>query len=133
MSDNNTAELYVRKASESLAGAESEHVNGRLDNCINRAYYACFQAAVAALLQEGIRASRGQWGHTFVQSQFVGQVINRRHRYPATLRSTLAELLTLRQSADYDPDPISRPEAARGLRRSREFVDAIRQGRGERQ
>jgi uncharacterized protein (UPF0332 family) len=133
MSDADSAGFSLRKAIQSLAGAESEHANGRLDNCVNRAYYACFQAAVAALLWEGIRASRGQWGHTFVQSQFVGQVINRRHRYPATLRSTLAELLTLRQTADYDPDPISRPEAARSLRRSREFVDAIRQGGGERQ
>ena len=133
MSDNNAADSYLRKAIESLAGAESEYANGRLDNCVNRAYYACFQAAIAALLQEGIRASRSQWGHTFVQSQFVGQLINRRHRYPSTVRSTLAELLTLRQSADYDPDPISRPEASRSLRRSRDFVDAIRQGGGERQ
>ena len=133
MSDNQSVDSYVRKADESLSGAESEYVNGRFNNCANRAYYACFQAAIAALLQEGIRASGGHWAHTYVQSQFVGQVINRRHRYPSGLRSALSELLTLRQTADYDPDPISRPEANRGLRRSREFVETVRRGGGARQ
>jgi hypothetical protein len=56
---------------------------------------------IAALLREGIRAGGEQWAHTFVQSQFVGQIINRRHRYPSMLRSTLTELQHLRQHADY--------------------------------
>ena len=85
------------------------------------------------MLREGIRAADGHWAHSFVQAQFVLQLINRRHRYPSTLRGTLSQLVTLRQSADYDPDPISRAEATRGLRRSREFVEAIRQGGGARQ
>ena len=49
------------------------------------------------MLREGIRAGGDQWAHTFVQSRFVGQMINRRHRYPSTLRGTLAELQHLRQ------------------------------------
>ncbi len=78
--------LYLRKALESLAGAQSEHANARFNNCANRACYACFQTAIAALLWEGIRASGGHWAHTFVQAEFVGTVVNRRHRYPASLR-----------------------------------------------
>ncbi len=66
--------VYLAKARESLAGAESELANGRYNNCANRCYYACFQAAVAALVQHGIRPPGGQraaWGHAFVQAQFV--------------------------------------------------------------
>lgn len=37
--------LFLAKAEESLAGADSEFVNDRYNNCVNRCYYACFQAA----------------------------------------------------------------------------------------
>jgi uncharacterized protein (UPF0332 family) len=46
--------VYLSKANESLAGATSELVNGRYNNTANRAYYAVFQAAIAALMQAGI-------------------------------------------------------------------------------
>jgi hypothetical protein len=49
-----TTTIYLAKAAESLLSAESEYVNGRYNSCANRCYYACFQAAIAALLQEGI-------------------------------------------------------------------------------
>ena len=47
--------IYLAKATESLQTAESEFANGRYNSCANRCYYACFQAAIAALLREGIR------------------------------------------------------------------------------
>ena len=118
---------YLAKASESLLTAESEFDSGRYNSCANRCYYACFQAAIAAMLREGIHASGDLWTHTFVQSQFTGQLINRRHRYPTTLRSSLTDLQLLRRRADYSTDLITHTEANRGLRRSREFVTAIRQ------
>lgn len=126
------AEIYLTKAIESLATAESEFANRRFNSCANRCYYACFQAAVAALLREGIRP-RDQWGHKFVQGQFTGQLVNRRHRYPATLRNALTDLQALRDRADYGTDLITELEADRGLRRSRSFVDAVRQTGGSRQ
>ena len=43
-----SVESFLVKAEESLAGAESEYVNGRYNNCANRCYYACFQAAIAS-------------------------------------------------------------------------------------
>jgi uncharacterized protein (UPF0332 family) len=66
--------IYVAKAEESIRTAESEFANGRYNSCANRCYYACFQAAIVALLAEGIRA-RGQWSHAFVQGQCVGVLI----------------------------------------------------------
>lgn len=126
-------DVFFTKAEESLAGAESEFANGRYNNCANRCYYACFQAAIAALLDTSIRPSgTTEWGHAFVQAQFGGQLINRRKLYPAALRDTLSRLLILRQSADYKREHVSQTQAARALRRASEFVEAIRKKAGER-
>jgi uncharacterized protein (UPF0332 family) len=119
--------VYLRKASESLAGAKSEYVNGRYNNCTNRCYYACFQAAVHALVVAGIQPpdDQGRWGHDFVQSAFVGQLINRRKFYPTELRESLFRNLNLRHEADYGTELLTQTEAIRGLRRTREFVETI--------
>lgn len=132
MSENQEAEAYLKKAGESLAGAQSEFANGRFNNAANRAYYAAFQAAIAALLRESIRASDEHWAHTFVQSEFAGKLINRRHRYPSDLRNVLSDLLRLRHDADYRGATIHRADASQAVRRSREFVDAVRLGRERR-
>jgi uncharacterized protein (UPF0332 family) len=126
-------DMYLAKADESLAGAVSEYVNGRYNNCANRAYYACFQAAVAALMQAGVgRADQAeQWGHGAVQAQFVGELINRRKRYPSPFRETLIRGLRLRQTADYTTERVSDVQASRGLARARAFVAAIRAEGGE--
>ena len=118
--------IYLVKANESLLTAESEFVNGRYNSCANRCYYACFQAAIAALLREGIRP-RGQWSHEFVQGQFVGVLLNQRHLYDRELRRVLADNQSLRDKADYRPELVTATQAERALRRSRTFVAALRQ------
>jgi uncharacterized protein (UPF0332 family) len=101
-------------------------------NAANRAYYACFQAAVAALLREDIRpGANAGWAHAFVQSQFAGTLINRRKRYAPDLRDTLPQNLMLRQRADYEEQRISQTQSQRALNRKRAFVDSIQEG-GER-
>lgn len=127
-----TAEEFLAKAEESLAGAESEFAGGRYNNCANRCYYACFQGAIQALLRAGIQPSgtRAEWGHAFVQAQFVRHLINRRKQYPAALRDVLARTIILRQTADYEADQVMQAQALRALRRAREFLEAIR-ARGE--
>jgi uncharacterized protein (UPF0332 family) len=117
--------IYLDKAAESLAGAESELANGRYNNCANRCYYACFQAAIAALEQAGIRPPGPQWSHTFVPGQFVGLLINRRRRYPSSLREVLSRNYKLREIADYTDVLVTQTEATRAVRRTREFVEAI--------
>jgi uncharacterized protein (UPF0332 family) len=124
-----TITIYLAKATESLLTAESEFVNGRYNSCANRCYYACFQAAIAALLSEGIRPA-GQWSHQFVQAQFVGMLINRRKRYDAQLRRVLSDNQSLRDKADYRPELVTATQAGRSLRRTRMFVTAIRQRGG---
>ncbi len=127
MANRQEVQAYLDKAVESLAGAESELANRRFNNCANRCYYACFQAAVAALLAADInvRSFGGYWRHDQIQAQFIGQLINRKHLYPASLRRTLHENMLLRHIADYDIDTASEIQAHRAVRRSKDFVDAI--------
>lgn len=128
MTDRQGIRNYLTKAVESLDGAESELANRRFNNCANRCYYACFQAAIAVLLAANIqaRSTGGRWRHQTVQAQFVEQLINRRRRYPPALRTVLTDSMLLRQDADYEPDGINQKQATRTLRRSREFVEITR-------
>lgn len=119
--------LFREKARESLAGAESEFTQGRFNNCVNRSYYACFQAAVAALDEAGIvpGGAAAQWSHAFVPSQFDGQLIGRRKLYSSEQRGVLARLFLLRQAADYGLDTMSQTQAERAMRRARAFVSEV--------
>lgn len=121
------ARLFLFRAEESLAGADSEFDNGRYNNCANRSYYACFQAAICALMRAGIGTSgrSGQWGHGYVQAQFVGQLVNRRKLYPTSLREVLTRNLELRLVADYRRDEVSATQARRALHRARNLVAAV--------
>ena len=121
--------IYSAKATESLQTAESEFVNGRYNSCANRCYYSCFQAAIVALLREGIRP-RGQWSHEFVQAQFVGVLINQRKRYDSDLRRVLTDNQILRDQADYRAELVTPTQAGRALRRSRMLINAVQQRGG---
>jgi uncharacterized protein (UPF0332 family) len=128
----NLDRIFLDKALESLRGARLEYDAGLFNNSANRSYYASFQAAIYALQMEGFRAARGTWGHEFVQAQFNGLLINRRHIYPADLRSTLGDNQQLRSQGDYGENPVSQVEAARALRRAERFVAARVQRQEER-
>jgi uncharacterized protein (UPF0332 family) len=120
---NDEGEAYREKAWESLAGAESETANGRYNNAANRAYYACYQAAIGALVSAGLRRSR--WDHDYVQAQFSGQLIGRRKLYPSELRSVLSDLSILRVEADYEQKNVSRSSAHRAVREARRFLNRV--------
>ncbi|MGH2532915.1 MAG: HEPN domain-containing protein [Thermomicrobiales bacterium] len=121
------SEAFLSKAQESLDGAASEFSNGRYNNCANRCYYACFQAAVAALDLAGIHPTEGkaQWSHEFVQCQFAGRLINRRKLYPSALRDTLTEAYGLREQADYTRTRVSQRQASRVLNKAGAMLEAI--------
>lgn len=133
MTTQSEGAAFLKKADDSLVGAASEFANGRYNNCANRCYYACFQAAVAALTRAGIRlpGQGGRWSHAFVPAQFDGQLINRRKLYPSDLRGLLARSYALRQKADYGDDVVSRTEAERTLRRAETFVRTVQRRGGE--
>src|SRR2546422_5666511 len=120
--------VYLAKAEESLLGATSELAQGRYNNSVNRAYYACFQAAIAALQHASIGPRGGQsgWAHTYVQAEFVGRLIHQRKLYPARLRQVLARHLTLRHLADYAPEMMKYLHASRAVQRAHDFPAVIR-------
>jgi uncharacterized protein (UPF0332 family) len=64
--------IYLAKAEESLLGVESEFAHGRYNNVANRCYYACFQAAIAALQYAGMvpHGRQTTWGHAFFSTRF---------------------------------------------------------------
>jgi uncharacterized protein (UPF0332 family) len=56
MSEPQSADLIkalLQKAFQALESARSEYQAGRFDGAVNRAYYACFYAASAVMLQRG--------------------------------------------------------------------------------
>jgi hypothetical protein len=55
----------------------------------------------------------------------VGELINRRKRYPSGLRETLIRGLRLRHTADYKAERVTDVQASRGIARAREFVAAV--------
>ena len=115
---------YLAKAQENLTSCESEWAHQRYNSCVRSAYYACFHAAIVALMQASVMpmASETLWSHDRVQAQFVGQLIQRRKVYPARLRRTLLELLSMRHRADYRSVSISQREARQAVRRAQDFV-----------
>jgi uncharacterized protein (UPF0332 family) len=118
---------YLAKARESLAGAESEHVSRRYNNCANRCYYACYQAAVAELTEAGTRPKepRGRWSHSAVQAEFAGELVRRRKRYGSDLADVLTRLFNLRTTADYSTTNVAEIQSARALRSSQRVIDAV--------
>jgi len=116
---------FAAKAIENLEAAELLFEKQKYDASANRAYYAAFHAAIAALATaeipiEGI-------SHEALQARFSGELIRRRKVYPAHFRSYLIELQSVRDDADYGSEFISKKAAERQLKKAKEFVRAIRQ------
>jgi len=123
--------LFLEKALESLAGAESEAANGRYNNSANRSYYACFQAGIAALMLAGTRPPGGgaTWDHGYVAAQF-DHLINRRKLYPTEHRGVMVRIRDLRRRADYTDSSVTQTETNRALQRTRRLVAAVQTGGG---
>ena len=129
------ASSFLDKAHECVAGAASELANGRYNNSANRAYYACYQAAIHALLEADIQPPKAseRWGHGFVQARFNGDLINRRKRYPPDIRDTLENNYRLRATADYHRlNHVTEVQAIRAIQRAEAFVAAVAQAGGRR-
>jgi len=105
-------EAYLAKATECLKVAHWCFEEGCPNSCVNRCYFAMFQAAVAALIDAGVRPSKNIWRHDWVQAEFSRQLIKRSKIYPSVLRTYLQDALTHRNGADYSSLPISQRDAA---------------------
>jgi uncharacterized protein (UPF0332 family) len=83
-------------AAQALASARSEHAAGRDRFAMNRAYYACFYAASAVLLNEGRHFVKHAGVRTCVHSHLVNT-----GRIPAALGKLYDEAFDDRHEADH--------------------------------
>ncbi|MFP4038873.1 MAG: HEPN domain-containing protein [Candidatus Nanohaloarchaea archaeon] len=76
----------------------AEHLldNGNLSDAVSRAYYGMFHAARAALIEEGSRPKT----HQGVVSE-LGRLF--RDEFDRELISSMSEIQSLREDADYEP------------------------------
>jgi len=114
---------FLTKAKENLKIAQMSSEHQCHNACANRAYFASFQAAIAALVSKG--AGRGKFDHKWVQAEFNRKLIKRQKIYPAKLKSWLMKMQLLRNKADYESDPVSKNDVRKQLQRTKELVGLI--------
>ena len=95
---------------------------GDLNGAVNRAYYAMFYAAQAALAHRGVEARSSK--HGIVVGRF-GQHLVKTRLLPRSLGTSLNQMLELRQKADYGGTGVAAVDARRGLRQAETFVAAV--------
>jgi uncharacterized protein (UPF0332 family) len=114
---------FLAKAQENLHDAERALEEGRYNASANRAYYAAFQAAIAALAQENIIHEKNP--HSWVEAQFSERLIKARKYYPSKLASSLMDMQTVRDDADYRAVMTSKKTAKEQVNQSKEFLSFI--------
>ena len=119
---NDTAAALLAKARESPESAHAHLEAGRLNGASNRAYYAMFHAARAALEARGA-ATGGQrhgavirrFGLTFIKNGPLGGAHGR----------NLNKALEIRNEGDYDLEPPDRDDVVATVDNAAAFVDAV--------
>ena len=93
---NQYIEYRINRAKETFQDAEYLAENKRWNSCINRLYYACFYACIAALLKKGVESKT----HNGVKSQFSKTFIKTKI-FPFELGKHYSILFDFRQKGDY--------------------------------
>jgi uncharacterized protein (UPF0332 family) len=119
---------YWSKAKENLEMASLAYQRKKHNACASRAYYAVFQASIAALIKlTDLRAMDNEWGHGQVQAELNRRLIMRRKVLPSDIGRTPMDLIELRHVADYKPDAVSANEAKRAYDRAETFLLSVAQ------
>jgi len=127
MSGAHSAPAYFRKADATLAAARLLLQPHDSDGACNRAYYAMFDAAHAALFALGVEGLDAPIKtHNGLLAKF-GQHVVATGRLSAELGGDLNKVQTLRQLADYSGDPVAQDRAAWAVERAAAFVADVRE------
>ena len=119
-------QLFLAKAQSNLQAAERDYAHRAFDPCISRAYFAAFQAAIAALPALADYRHRGHhWDHGEVAAEFTRRLIRQRKIFGGEIASILDDLKTRRHQADYSTVSISDKIAQRTLDKARKLVELI--------
>jgi len=120
------------KANENLEMTALALDEKKYNACASRAYYAVFQAGIAALLKlTSVRAKDNEWQHSQVQAELNRQLIMRRKVLPASVGRTPMDLMELRHLADHKSQSITAREAKRAHDRAKRFLYSIAKALGE--
>lgn len=126
MTGGHSLQTYLRKAERALSAARLLLHADDADGACNRAYYAMFDAAHAALFAlhvEGLTSPIKT--HNGLIAKFGQEVIVKGH-LPATFGEDLNAVQRVRQIADYSGDPVDDEKAAWAVERAEAFVAAVR-------
>ena len=119
------APSYFNKAKAALSAAKLLLEAGDADGACNRAYYAMFDAAHAALFALGAEdAGAPIKTHNGLIAKFGQRVVASGH-FPAEFGADLNRVQSLRQLADYSGDPVALDKANWAFERAQSFVAAV--------
>jgi len=115
----------LAKAIQAAASAKLLLDTGDADGACNRAYYAMFDAARAALLASGAPVEPEiAKTHNGLISAFSLHLV-KTGRVPVVLGKALNRAEELRLVADYKGDPIEHEDAAWAVSQAQDFVQAM--------
>jgi len=118
-------QIYVMKAKENLAAAETCLNSGYRNASVSRAYYAMFQAAIALLIHKGIKPPSGSFGHQWVQSMVSEKFTKRQKIMSREYASYLLEAQEIRNRADYSLIDTSKTVCQKQLSKARDFSERL--------
>ena len=122
-SERDSVEALLQKANQALDDASYLLEDDRVEAAMNRAYYAAFHAARAALLTEGEEPT----SHAGILSRFSYHFI-RTGRISEEVGQVLARAETDRNRADYDAFSVFEIQAAEDLVGDvSQFTEVVRQ------
>ena len=125
MTTPNTPANYLRKAQRTLKTAQSLLAQDDTEGACNRAYYAMFDAALAALWAVGAQETG-----TVVKTHsgliaLFGQALVKSGRLDPALGRALAHVQKVRLLADYTADAPPKEDAEDAVAQAEAFVAAI--------
>lgn len=116
--------VYLAKTRNNIRTAQGAYDQGDFDSCASRAYFAVFQAEVAALIKL-TEFRQDRWGHDRVQEEFNRRLIRSRKLFPSALRFVHNDLIGRRHIADYTDQHLSARTAERCLKHAIDTVTTI--------
>ena len=114
-------ESFKNRAIENLEAAELLFENGKYNASANRAYYAAFHLAIAALYSKSIKPNID---HRSVQSLFSDLFFNKRKVFPSKYKIYLNNMQDFRNIADYKQG-LSKNNSKKQLNDAKEFFTII--------
>jgi uncharacterized protein (UPF0332 family) len=114
-------EIFKSKALENIKIAEIAYDNSCFNASANRAYYAAFHAAIAAIYHIGIEPNID---HKVVKSLFSDNFFNRRKIIASKYKGYLKELQGKRSIADYR-EGVTKKDSKTQLSLAKELVEII--------